>query len=127
MLETVALAFAALREAMLLAAFGIALSGLDDLFIDAVFLVRRTVRMVAVRPFHRRVTVEELGSDDPGWFAILVPAWDEAAVIGTMLRGLIGTYLYPRFRVSACSSGAIPMIPRRWPKLLPSAIPASNV
>ena len=99
MLETVALAFAALREAMLLAAFGIALSGLDDLFIDAVFLVRRTVRMVAVRPFHRRVTVEELGSDDPGWFAILVPAWDEAAVIGTMLRGLIGTYLYPRFRV----------------------------
>ena len=99
MLESVALAFAALRETMLLAAFGMALSGVDDLFVDLIFLVRRAFRMIAVRPRNRRVTVEELGSDDPGWFAVLVPAWDEAAVIGTMLRGLVNTYDYPRYRV----------------------------
>ncbi len=94
-----ALALGALREAMMLAAFGLALSGIDDLFVDAVYFARRLVRMIAVRPSHPRMTAEAMGSPDPGWFAVLVPAWDEAAVIGTMLRGLISAYAYPRYRV----------------------------
>ncbi len=98
-LHAFALALGGLREAMLIAAAGFALSGLDDLFIDVVYWTRRLTRVLAVHPRHPPIEAETMGSDDPGWFAIFVPAWDEAAVIATMLRGLVGTFAYPRYRV----------------------------
>lgn len=99
MLETVALSFLVTRELLLLAAIGLLLSGIDDLFIDARFFVRRAVRAATVRRRHPVMRAEDMGSAEPGWMAIIVPAWDEAEVIAPMLRGLTASLAYPRYRI----------------------------
>ena len=98
-LQAFALGIGGLREAMLIAAFGFALSGIDDVFVDSVYWMRRLARAIAVRPRHPRIAAEAMGSADPGWFAVFVPAWDESAVIATMLRGLVASYSYPNYRI----------------------------
>lgn len=87
------------RELLALAAFGIAISSLDDLMIDLIFLTRRLWRNLTVYNRHPRAMVEDLVTADPGWMAIIVPAWDEADVIGDMLQNLITKLQYPRYRV----------------------------
>lgn len=66
-----------LAEALFLVAALVAINGLDDLAIDLIWLAmpRR-----AKRPGPMPATAPPLR------FALLVPAWDEAAVIGAMLR-----------------------------------------
>lgn len=82
-----------LREALLLLAIIIALNGLDDLAVDLAWLwLRRRHRSAAPglpRP----------PAGPPASFAILVPAWDEAAVIGAMLRRLLASQRWPDFTV----------------------------
>jgi len=77
-----------------LAALGIAylVSGLDDLWIDLVALVRR------IRP--RRLSgdeVREIEAKPERVIAILVPAWKEASVIRRMLAGNSTAIRYTRF------------------------------
>lgn len=97
--QAAALGFLCVRELLTLAAVGLALSGIDDLFIDSVYFARRLARWIAIRPAHPHIAVEALRSADPGWMAVLIPAWDEAEVIGATLHGLMRTYDYPRYRV----------------------------
>jgi len=94
-IQAAALGFLIVRELLTLAAIGLALSGVDDLFVDAVYFARRLARWIAVRPTHPYIAVEALNSADPGWMAVLIPAWDEAEVIGATLTGLTRTYDYP--------------------------------
>ncbi|MFZ4690018.1 MAG: glycosyl transferase family protein [Polymorphobacter sp.] len=89
----------ALREVILVIAIGIALSGLDDLFIDLLFFARTLWRRIRIYSRHSRATTESLRSLWPAPMAILVPAWDEAAVIGAMLRDLLARIDYPDYRV----------------------------
>ncbi|HYG46384.1 MAG TPA: glycosyl transferase family protein [Allosphingosinicella sp.] len=68
-----------MREAALFAATGFLVLGLSDLAVDFLWLggrVRRLGRLAAAPP----------APDRPGLLAVFVPAWDEAAVIGDMLR-----------------------------------------
>ncbi|PZN92695.1 MAG: hypothetical protein DCF31_15360 [Alphaproteobacteria bacterium] len=90
---------AVLGELLLVTAIGIALSSLDDLFIDCVYFARLLWRRITVYSRHHRATAESLRSDHPAPIAIIVPAWDEAEVIGAMLRNLITRLDYPRYRV----------------------------
>lgn len=78
------------RELLWLCAAGIAISSLDDLAVDFVWLTR-----VA---FRRAPPLPPLPAE-PGYFAILVPAWDESAVIGQMLKRLTATLDHPAYRV----------------------------
>ena len=87
------------HELLLLTAFGLALSGVDDLFVDLVFFGRTVWRRLAIYSRHPRATAESLHRPDPGPIAIIVPAWDEAAVIGAMLTNLVRRLDYPRYRV----------------------------
>ncbi len=87
------------HELLLIVAAGIALSSIDDLAVDLVYFVRRLWRAGIVYRRHRRWRVEDLPSGDVGWMAIIVPAWDEAAVIGAMLRDLTARLAYPNYRV----------------------------
>jgi adsorption protein B len=74
------------RELLLLAALGVIASSLDDLFIDIAFGSRRLWRQLAVYSRHRRTRADILPTAaSPGTIAVFVPAWQEAAVIGTML------------------------------------------
>ena len=70
------------REALLFAAVGMLIGGLDDLAIDIVYAFGRLRRMGAPR-----LTLASLPlPQQAGGLAILIPAWDEQAVIGAMLR-----------------------------------------
>jgi len=84
---------------LLLVAIGIALSGLDDLFIDLVFFARLGWREATVYSRFTRANAQTLRRRDPAPIAIIVPAWDEAAVIGAMLGDLTSRLDYPRYRV----------------------------
>lgn len=70
---------ASARELLGFAAFGILLLGVDDLLADAAWLLTRG---------RRRRTVAQIRSAPEGAasLAVLVQAWDEAGVIGNMLR-----------------------------------------
>lgn len=71
-------------------AIGIALSSMDDLAMDLLWLW-----LVALRP----APALPAEPATPRRFAILVPAWDEAAVIGPMLRRLTTTLDHPDWTV----------------------------
>ena len=83
-------------ELVLALALIIALSGLDDLFIDLVFIVRSAWRWVRRVP---RPRAEALHAVAPAPMAIIIPAWDEADVIGAMLTRLLARLDYPDYRV----------------------------
>jgi adsorption protein B len=72
-----------MREAALFAGTGFLLLGLGDLLVDLIWIALALARLG--RP---TLTAARLPPPDrPGLLAIFVPAWDEAAVIGAMLRG----------------------------------------
>ncbi|HEU0045339.1 glycosyl transferase family protein [Sphingomonas sp.] len=68
------------RELMLFAAVGLLIGGIDDLAMDLLYWSDRLLRP------RRRLTIATLPPVAPMRFAVFVPAWDEAAVIGPMLR-----------------------------------------
>ena len=78
------------RELLWLSAAGIALSSLDDLAVDLLWLA-----CVAFAPSPPLPPPPA----QPGRFAILVPAWDESAVIQPMLRHLLATLDHPNTRI----------------------------
>lgn len=82
----------ALSEALLLVALIVAINGLDDLAIDLLWLcmpaAARTGRLPAAAP-------PGPAPDASPAFAILIPAWDESAVIGAMLRRLLAGLDWP--------------------------------
>ncbi|WP_164157376.1 glycosyl transferase family protein [Sandarakinorhabdus rubra] len=91
--QLLALWHVGLAEALLLVALVVAINGLDDLAVDLAWLVMpRRVQGPAPPP-------AVAPPAEPPHFAILVPAWDEAAVIGAMLRRLLGTQEWPAYHV----------------------------
>jgi bacteriophage N4 adsorption protein B len=87
-----ALAFLAVfsRELLWLSAAGIFLSSLDDLAVDLVWLRRVAFGPRAALP---------APPVSRGRFALLVPAWDESAVIGPMLGRLCDSISDPDLRI----------------------------
>jgi bacteriophage N4 adsorption protein B len=96
--EAMAVAFVATRELVAVVAAGIVLSSLDDLIVDIAFLLRAGWQRLS-RPVTEPLSASVLASADPGWMAILVPAWDEANVIEAMLRDLTARLDYPHYVV----------------------------
>ncbi len=75
------------------------LFGLDDLWIDVVYYVRSIYRWLFRRKEVKPVSVEQLRSVPEKPIAILLPAWDESAVIGRMLRHTLKSLLYRNFNI----------------------------
>ena len=78
-----------MREAALFAATGFLILGLSDFAVDLLWLAHRArrrggMRIAAVADFDPPAR--------PGRLAVFVPAWDEAAVIGDMLRGAVAAW-----------------------------------
>ena len=82
----------ATHEVLAAAAVGIAASTLDDIAVDLAFLWLLVRRRVVSRPLPLSATL-------PGRMAVIVPAWDEAAVIGAMLSDLVRRLDYPDYTV----------------------------
>ena len=76
------------REAALFAAAGFVILGAGDLVVDAAWLARRLRQ--GRRPLP---TIDSLPAPaTPGTLAVFIPAWDEAAVIGDMLRAALAAW-----------------------------------
>jgi adsorption protein B len=86
----------ALGEIVVVLALVMAVSGLDDLFVDLVFIGHAAWQRIVGPP---RQEIAALRAVPPAPLAIIIPAWDEAAVIGSMLTRLFATLDYPRVRV----------------------------
>jgi bacteriophage N4 adsorption protein B len=75
----------------------IAVSGLDDLFVDCFYVYRRLSRYLTYYRTTPRMTAQMLSDVPLKKIAVMIPAWDESAVIGAMLRAT--TALWPQDEV----------------------------
>lgn len=90
----------AMREATLFAACGFLLLGLSDLAVDAIWIARTLRRRFTVYSRFPRARADTLsGALAPAMLAVFVPAWDEGAVIGDMLRHALATFNHQDYRI----------------------------
>ncbi|HEY0412925.1 MAG TPA: glycosyl transferase family protein [Allosphingosinicella sp.] len=80
---------AAFREGTLFAGTGFLVLGLSDLAVDLIWIALKL----------SRPTVPAPQPAVPARIAVFVPAWDEAAVIGAMLRGALAAFGHAAIRV----------------------------
>lgn len=80
-------------ELALFAAIGLLVGGIDDLVVDVLWIVRAIAR--------RRIELPSIssGTTDYAPMAVFIPAWDEAEVIGSMLRHTLYRFEGQRFRL----------------------------
>lgn len=77
-------------ELALFAAAGFLIFAIDDLIVDLIYFVRFAWRSLIVYTRFPRTYAGSLSEPArPGWMAVLIPAWDEASVIGPMLRATL--------------------------------------
>lgn len=86
----IALLDAAAREATLFAGIWFLVGALDDLAVDLLYAAGRLRRRSAGVPMDAAVS---------GSFAVFIPAWDEVAVIGLMLRAALARFDWPDYRL----------------------------
>lgn len=77
----------------------ILLSGLDDLFIDLWYWLRRIYRYFTVKRKYAPLTAEQVRSQPEQLLAIMVPAWQEFDVIAAMLENMVSTLEYKEYRI----------------------------
>nr|WP_314442260.1 glycosyl transferase family protein [uncultured Sphingomonas sp.] len=96
---TLQLAMAELAaELALFAAVGFFLFSLDDLAVDFIYFGRRLWRALFVYRTHARGDALSLVKGAPsGWMVVMIPAWDESAVIGAMLRATLKSFDHPDY------------------------------
>ena len=87
-------------ELALFAGAGFFLFGINDLAVDWIFFVRRAWRAATVyRRFRPAFASYWVFNENPGFIAIFVPAWDEAAVIASMLKSTLKRLDYDDYRI----------------------------
>jgi adsorption protein B len=87
-------------ELALFAGAGFLLFAVNDLFVDIIYFARTLWRSVTVYTRYPRAFATALpASPDPAFIAMFVPAWDESAVIASMLRATVGRLEYDDYRI----------------------------
>ena len=90
----------AAAELALFAAVGFLLFAANDLVVDIIYFARRIWRGATVYSRYPRAFADTLHeSQPPGFIAIFVPAWDESAVIASMLRAALQRFDHPDYRI----------------------------
>ncbi|MBJ6727407.1 glycosyl transferase family protein [Geomesophilobacter sediminis] len=74
-------------------------SGIDDLVVDVIYFTRSIYRALFVWKRHRRMTEQELLAVPEQPIAVMVPAWNESAIIFSMVNNTIATLNYSNFHV----------------------------
>ncbi|HUG45465.1 MAG TPA: glycosyl transferase family protein [Sphingomicrobium sp.] len=88
-------------ELALFSAVGFLLFAINDLLVDAIYFVRRLWRSATIyrrfpRTFGRTLADRDV---EQSLMAIFVPAWDESAVIASMLRATLERLEYSNYRI----------------------------
>jgi bacteriophage N4 adsorption protein B len=78
---------------------GLFVSGLDDLFLDFAYWIRRFWRSIFVLRRYPKLTYQRLAANPQQAVAILVPAWQEADVIARMAENTVTTVDYTNFHI----------------------------
>jgi adsorption protein B len=87
-------------ELALFAGVGFLLFAVNDLVVDIIYFARAIWRSLVVYTRYPRAFASDLGpSEQRGFIAMLVPAWDESAVIASMLRATLARVDYPDYRI----------------------------
>jgi adsorption protein B len=87
-------------ELALFAGVGFLLFALNDLAVDIIYFGRKAWRAVTIYNRFPRAYASTLPKDEePGFFVIFVPAWDESTVIGPMLRATLKRLDYSNYRI----------------------------
>ena len=77
-------------ELALFAGVGFLLFAVNDLLVDLIYFMRRLWRGLKVyKRYPRAYASYYVFNKDPGFIAILVPAWDESTVIASMLKATL--------------------------------------
>src|SRR3954453_21113980 len=109
----------AAAELALFAGAGFLLFGLNDLLVDIIYFARRMWRASTVYTRHRRAyACHYVFNREPGFMAVFVPAWDESAVIASMLKAMLDRFDYDDYRIfvgyyrnDAATAAAIASVP----------------
>lgn len=72
----------------------IAISSIDDLFVDAVYWIRRAYRRIVVTPKHDPLPLQALYDRAEQPIAVMIPAWREEDVIASMVENAVSTLDY---------------------------------
>ena len=87
-------------ELALFAGAGFLLFALNDLLVDLIYFGRSLWRSLTVYSRYPRAFASDLPAGaEPGFIAVLVPAWDESAVISSMLRAALQRFDYPSYAI----------------------------
>src|SRR6476619_3408939 len=87
-------------ELALVAGVGFLLFAVNDLAVDLIYFGRRLWRgLIIYNRYPRTYASYYVFNDNPGFIAVLVPAWDESAVIASMLRATLKRYDYDNYRI----------------------------
>ncbi len=87
-------------ELALFAGVGFLLFALNDLAVDLIYFGRRMWRAVTVYTRFPRAFADNFPAAElPGFIAIFVPAWDESAVIASMLRATLARIDHGDYRI----------------------------
>src|SRR5918997_1029403 len=87
-------------ELALFAAIGFLIFAANDLLVDLIYFGRRLWRAAAIYSRYPRAFASQMDPPaKPGFIAILVPAWDEAAVIAAMLRATLRRVEHDNYRI----------------------------
>lgn len=87
------------REAMLFAAVGFVIGGIDDLAVDFVYFARRFWSGLRGQRRARPILADYAALPPRGRIAVFIGAWDESAVIGAMLRTTLARLDHPDYRI----------------------------
>jgi adsorption protein B len=87
-------------ELALFAGVGFLLFAVNDLLVDIIYFARAIWRSLVIYTRYPRAFASALPpSAEPGFIALLVPAWDESSVIASMLRATIARVEYADYRI----------------------------
>ena len=87
-------------ELALFAGVGFLLFAVNDVLVDLIYFARRAWRSVTIYSRYPRAFASYfVFKGDPGFLAIFIPAWDEAAVIASMLRSTLKRLDYDDYRI----------------------------
>ena len=88
-----------LRWFLIISAVGFLISGLDDLYVDFYFYIRRWYRHWFVERKYPKLTEDDVRQKPEQRIAIMIPAWDEHAVIARMLEHTLRWVDYRNYEI----------------------------
>jgi adsorption protein B len=74
-------------------------SGFDDLIVDVIYFVRSIYRSLFIRMRHKPITEQQLLSIPEQPIAVMIPAWNESAIIFQMVDNTVTTINYSNYHI----------------------------